>query len=288
MELRGFDSYDITLGDEMRGERASLGKSLNRTPKPICVSKAKVIDRDRELRSQRLPEPERHCRIRPVVCTLSRDGRRGLLSTFLSMSPVTSRPLPCNRQPARFRAAMGLTAGAVISGVGSEIAKSRFAAPPVSNRFRARISLGALTSSAALIALVAGSFLWRVRPASGHSTGRDRTDSIRADCRCGSTRHRRFPQSTCRHFQKPQAGDYRGGGALGGGCRTDGSATTGAACDGTGQSRPSTLKLPACSPASRNLRPPAIETIDTPDDSIMLATNAVRCNRQRIQADAAR
>ena len=28
MELRGFDSYNISLGDEMRGERASLGKSL--------------------------------------------------------------------------------------------------------------------------------------------------------------------------------------------------------------------------------------------------------------------
>ncbi|MEX2520511.1 MAG: helix-turn-helix domain-containing protein, partial [Paracoccaceae bacterium] len=27
-ELRGFDSYELKLGDELRGERASLGKSL--------------------------------------------------------------------------------------------------------------------------------------------------------------------------------------------------------------------------------------------------------------------
>ena len=27
-ELKGFDSYELTLGDELRGERASKGKSL--------------------------------------------------------------------------------------------------------------------------------------------------------------------------------------------------------------------------------------------------------------------
>ena len=42
MELRGFDSYDITLGDEMRGERASLGKSLADAEADLRV-KAKVI-----------------------------------------------------------------------------------------------------------------------------------------------------------------------------------------------------------------------------------------------------
>ena len=27
-EMKGFDSYELTLGDELRGERASKGKSL--------------------------------------------------------------------------------------------------------------------------------------------------------------------------------------------------------------------------------------------------------------------
>ena len=28
MELRGYDHYEVTLGDEIRGERASMGKSI--------------------------------------------------------------------------------------------------------------------------------------------------------------------------------------------------------------------------------------------------------------------
>ncbi len=42
MELRGFDSYPITLGDEMRGERASLGKSLEDAERDLRI-KARLI-----------------------------------------------------------------------------------------------------------------------------------------------------------------------------------------------------------------------------------------------------
>ena len=39
---------------------------------------------------------------------------------------------------------------------GTELASSRFAAPPVQTRFHARVSMGALTSAMALIALIGG------------------------------------------------------------------------------------------------------------------------------------
>ena len=42
MELRGFDSYDVSLGDEMRGERASLGKSLEDAERDMRI-KAPII-----------------------------------------------------------------------------------------------------------------------------------------------------------------------------------------------------------------------------------------------------
>ena len=42
MELRGFDSYQITLGDEMRGERASIGKTLEEAERDMRI-KARII-----------------------------------------------------------------------------------------------------------------------------------------------------------------------------------------------------------------------------------------------------
>jgi len=41
--LRGFDSYKVTLGDEMRGERASLGKSLAESERDLRI-KSRIIE----------------------------------------------------------------------------------------------------------------------------------------------------------------------------------------------------------------------------------------------------
>lgn len=43
MALRGFDEYDITLGDEMRGERASRNKSLANAEADLCI-RASLIE----------------------------------------------------------------------------------------------------------------------------------------------------------------------------------------------------------------------------------------------------
>ena len=43
MELRGFDSYAVTLGDEMRGERASLGKSLADAERDLRIKARQIV-----------------------------------------------------------------------------------------------------------------------------------------------------------------------------------------------------------------------------------------------------
>lgn len=37
MELRGFDSYTVTLGDELRGERACRGWTLRDAARELCI-----------------------------------------------------------------------------------------------------------------------------------------------------------------------------------------------------------------------------------------------------------
>ncbi|MEM1383859.1 MAG: helix-turn-helix transcriptional regulator, partial [Pseudomonadota bacterium] len=43
MELRGFDDYEVTLGDEMRGERASLGKSLRDCERELRIRAELIV-----------------------------------------------------------------------------------------------------------------------------------------------------------------------------------------------------------------------------------------------------
>lgn len=42
MEMRGFDSYPVTLGDELRGERASMGKSLLDVQRELRIKAAHI------------------------------------------------------------------------------------------------------------------------------------------------------------------------------------------------------------------------------------------------------
>ena len=43
MELRGFDAFEVTLGDEMRGERASLGKSLEDAERDLRIKAHMIV-----------------------------------------------------------------------------------------------------------------------------------------------------------------------------------------------------------------------------------------------------
>ena len=149
MELRGFDSYSVTLGDEMRGERASLGKSLEDAA------------RDLRIKARQIAAIEN--------CDLEGFTNKGVVAgyvrsyaRYLGMDPDDCYQRFC--QESGFQSPATLIPGRVAAagrtppgkGFGAEIARSRFAAPPTRNRFQARVSLGALTSTAALLGLIAG------------------------------------------------------------------------------------------------------------------------------------
>lgn len=156
MELRGFDSYSISLGDEMRGERASLGKSL--------------LDVEGDLRIKA------HMLTAIEDCDLSGFQNQSVIAgyvrsyaRYLGMDAEDCYERFCQESGYRSPAAMiaardkpkgfGQSSVAVLNaatGLGSELAQSRFAAPPTRNRFQARVSMGALTSSLALAGLIFG------------------------------------------------------------------------------------------------------------------------------------
>ncbi|MEO1493725.1 MAG: RodZ domain-containing protein [Pseudomonadota bacterium] len=156
MELRGFDSYTITLGDEMRGERASLGKSLE------------DVEQDLKIKIRMLTAIE--------ACDLTGFPNQSVIAgyvrsyaRYLGLDAEDCYQRFCDESGYRSPAAVLVESGAdpglgaqvaghamAAAGLGAQLASSRFAAPLSRNRFQARFSMGALTSSAALIALVAG------------------------------------------------------------------------------------------------------------------------------------
>ena len=154
MELRGFDSYPITLGDEMRGERASLGKSIDDAERDLRIKKRMIVAIE-NCDVEGFPN-------RSVVAGYVRSYARYLgmdaddcYQRFCAesgyQSPMTM--MLAEREAGPARTALPLLPG---RSAGSDIACSRFAAPPARSRFMAPVSLGAVTSTAALLALMAG------------------------------------------------------------------------------------------------------------------------------------
>jgi hypothetical protein len=151
MELRGFDSYPIMLGDEMRGERASLGKSLEDAERDLRIKKRMIVAIEncdlegfpnRSVVAGYVRSYARYLGMDPEDCYQRFCAESGYQSPVAMMAQQVSgsRPLPL------------LPVGTVAA----EIAHSRFAAPPARSRFMAPVSLGAVTSAAALLALMAG------------------------------------------------------------------------------------------------------------------------------------
>lgn len=152
MQLRGFDSYPIMLGDEMRGERASLGKSLEDVERDLCIKRRMIVAIE-NCDLEGFPN-------RSVVAGYVRSYAR-----YLGMDPEDCFRRFCEesgyQSPAAILAQQRSGPGAKlpllpVGAVGAEIAHSRFATPPARSRFMAPVSLGAITSAAALLALMAG------------------------------------------------------------------------------------------------------------------------------------
>src|SRR5690606_18755374 len=141
-----------TLGDEMRGERASLGKALE------------DVERDLRIR-QRMIVAIENCDLegfpnRSVVAGYVRSYAR-----YLGMDPDDCYQRFCSesgyQSPVAMMAQQDIRSGTAlpllpVGVVGAEIAYSRFATPPARSRFMAPVSLGAVTSAAALLALMGG------------------------------------------------------------------------------------------------------------------------------------
>ena len=150
MELRGYDDYEVTLGDQIRGERASLGKSIEDVERELHI-KASLILGIENADLAAFPNPSvvsgyvrsyaRYLRVDPEEFYLRFCEESGFVPPSAAFGGVTGAP-PGARIGQRLE--------------GSPFDQSRFANVPSQSRFAARVSLGWLASALALVALVGG------------------------------------------------------------------------------------------------------------------------------------
>ncbi len=150
MALRSFDDYEVTLGDEMRGERASLGVSLADVERDLRIKSGTILAIENADLSG-FPNES-------VVAGYVRSYAR-----YLGMDPEQSYKRFCDetgfRSPtARVAVSNGLTSRkvAINSRVGANLTESRFAPPAAPSRIGSSVSLGAVASGVAMVALVGG------------------------------------------------------------------------------------------------------------------------------------
>ena len=153
MRLRGYDEYEVTLGDEMRGERASLGKTLQDAERDLRI-KAHVIRAIEDCDLDGFPNDSvvagyvrsysRYLGLDPEDCYRRFCAESGFRSPAASIGAAKSS------QPGLQTI---VSAGAAIGG---GLTQSRFAVKSSPIRMGARISLGGLTSALMLMLLIAG------------------------------------------------------------------------------------------------------------------------------------
>lgn len=152
MRLRGFDDYPVTLGDEMRGQRATLAKTLLDAEYELRI-KANVLRAIEDCDLEGFPNMS-------VVAGYVRSYAR-----YLGMDPDDAyrrfcaetgyRSPSADLGPAAPREGVARRTGGGAS-IGADLIRSRFAMRPAPARLGARVSLGALTSVLALVGLMAG------------------------------------------------------------------------------------------------------------------------------------
>ena len=145
MRLRGYDEYEVTLGDEMRGERASLGKTLLDAEFDLRI-KADVIRAIEDCDLDGFPNDSvvaGYVRSYARYLGLDReDCYRRFCAESGFRSPVSA--FGGLDQPAQSGGGLHtiVAAGAAL---GSGLTQSRFAVRSAPARLSARISLGGLT-----------------------------------------------------------------------------------------------------------------------------------------------
>ena len=158
MALRGFDDYEVTLGDEMRGERACLGKTLEDAERDLCI-KAEML------------AAIENCDLEAFANPSVLPGYVRSYARYLGLDPDESYRRFCEtsgfRSPqAGFGVAQPMTRdgaatrvrafGEAAAGMGTGLAQSRFANMPRTRRIGAPVSLGGLFSAVALVGIVGG------------------------------------------------------------------------------------------------------------------------------------
>ncbi|MEM9098451.1 MAG: helix-turn-helix domain-containing protein [Pseudomonadota bacterium] len=150
MELRGFDAYEIKLGDELRGERASLGKSLEDVENDLRI-KSSVIVAIEECDLSKFPSQS-------VIPGYVRSYAR-----YLNLDEKRCYQQFCEESGYKSAVALAGGGGAAkrsapdpLSPAGAPLEASRFSAPPTAPRAHVSISLGTVFSSFALIATLVG------------------------------------------------------------------------------------------------------------------------------------
>jgi len=149
MELRGYDTYEVTLGDALRGVRASMGKSIA------------DVERELHIRREILLAVE-NCELSGVVNPSLLPGYVRSYARYLGLDQAEVYERFCTESgfvPPRLD--FGSTGGQGASSIGKRLTgspfdQSRFAVPPAQARFSARVSLGALVSAAGLVVLLGG------------------------------------------------------------------------------------------------------------------------------------
>ena len=150
MALRGDDDYDVTLGDEMRGHRASLGLGLKDVEEDLRIRASTIL----AIENGDLSGFPNHSVVPGYVRNYAR---------YLGMD--SERSYRRFRDETGFRspnAAVAVSATGTGRGVamnsraGANLSDSRFAPPPAPDRIGSSVSLGAAGSAFALVALVAG------------------------------------------------------------------------------------------------------------------------------------
>jgi len=155
MMLRGYDAYEVTLGDEMRGERASLGRTLLDAESDLRI-KANVIRAIEDCDLDSFPNDSvvagyvrsyaRYLSLDPEACYSRFCAESGFRSPGSALSGSDR-----SAQTGGLQAIM-----AAGSAFGTGLNQSRFAMTSGPVRLSARISLGGVTSAFALLALIVG------------------------------------------------------------------------------------------------------------------------------------
>ena len=144
VSLQDTDDYAFTLGDEMRERRASFGLDVEDAERDLRIRAATIV----AIENGDLTGFPSEGVIPGYVRSYSR---------YLGMDPQRSYRRFCDETGFRSPAASGRAGAAPARGrAGADLTRSRFAPPPAPERIGSRVSLGAVGSAVALVALIGG------------------------------------------------------------------------------------------------------------------------------------